>query len=507
MATTPFFPGSSMSQAGRLVDQADVVAVHGDPRAAVFARHRHHAVGDGEDRPAAFGLPVVVDDRLADRVGDPRCGRLVERLAGEKEQAQARQVVRAQVLRVLLLEHADRGRRGEHRGDAVLLDQLPPDPGVGPDRQAFVEDRRHAGDQRAVDDVAVADDPADVAGREVGLARAAAEDVLHARRERDRVAAGVALHALRTAGRPARVERVARVVGVDPGAGNDVVEVPLAQGGIVLVPAGDAVHRRQAAIDEQHLRGLVPREADGVVEQGLVGDDLAGAAAGIGADDHGRLGVIDPIGEADAREAAEHDRMDRADARARQHREHRLGNHRHVDQDAVAEADAERDQHRRHALDFAMQLAEGVDALLAGLGRDVDQRLLGGARDEVAVDGVVAEVRRGADEPANERRLAVVEDLLERPAPIDELRLLGPERLGFVERATPERLEFGRRFHHAFPFERDGGISTIVVALAGVQPVSQHLPGCRLDAIARPGAASTPRSSSRSTSSTLLPTG
>ena len=135
----------------------------------------------------------------------------------------------AQVLRVLLLQHADRRRRGEHRRDAVLLDQPPPDAGVGPDRQALVEDRRHAGDERAVDDVAVADDPADVAGREVGLAGLAAEDVLHARRQRDRVAAGVALHAFRPAGRSARVERVARVVGIDPGAGHDVVQVALAQ--------------------------------------------------------------------------------------------------------------------------------------------------------------------------------------------------------------------------------------------------------------------------------------
>ena len=196
--------------------------------------------------------------------------------------------MRAQVLRVLLLEDADRRRRREHRRDAVLLDQPPPDAGVGTDRQAFVEDRRHAGDERAVDDVAVADDPADVAGREVGLAGLAAEDVLHARGERDRVAAGVALDALRPAGGAAGVERVARMRRIEPGARHDDVEMVLAPRRVVLVASGDALHRRQAAIDEQHFRRAVPGKPDRLVEQRLVGDDLAGAAARVGADDHGR---------------------------------------------------------------------------------------------------------------------------------------------------------------------------------------------------------------------------
>src|SRR5688572_31760809 len=41
------------------------------------------------------------------------------------------------------------------------------------------------------------------------------------------------------------------------------------------------------------------------------------------------------------REAAEHDRVNRADARASEHRDRRVRNHRHVDRDAVAFLDAE----------------------------------------------------------------------------------------------------------------------------------------------------------------------
>jgi hypothetical protein len=66
-------------------------------------------------------------------------------------------------------------------------------------------------------------------------------------------------------------------------------------------------------------------EPDRLVEQRLVGHDLAGAAAGVGADDRRRLRIVDAARQAHAGEAAEHHRVDRADARAGQHREHRLG--------------------------------------------------------------------------------------------------------------------------------------------------------------------------------------
>ena len=52
--------------------------------------------------------------------------------------------------------------------------------------------------------------------REHRLARLAAVDVLHRARERDRVAAGVALHALRLAGRAGRVEDVRRLARLEP---------------------------------------------------------------------------------------------------------------------------------------------------------------------------------------------------------------------------------------------------------------------------------------------------
>ena len=103
-------------------------------------------------------------------------------------------------LRVFLLDGAERGRRGEHGGAAVLGDHAPERAGVGrADRLALVEDRGAAVEQRRIDDVAVADHPADVGGRPIHLARLDAVEILHRPFERDHVAAVVAHHALRAA--------------------------------------------------------------------------------------------------------------------------------------------------------------------------------------------------------------------------------------------------------------------------------------------------------------------
>ena len=123
-------------------------------------------------------------------------------------------VVPRQVLesRVLAADGAHRRRRREQHLDAVLLDHAPERPGVGrADRLALVEHRGRPGEQRAVDDVAVADDPAHVGGRPHHVAGVDVVDVRHRPGEGDRVAAVVAHDALRRAGRARGVEDVERV--------------------------------------------------------------------------------------------------------------------------------------------------------------------------------------------------------------------------------------------------------------------------------------------------------
>ncbi len=79
----------------------------------------------------------------------------------------------------------------------------------------------------------------------------------------------------------------------------------------------------------------------------------------VGRNDDVGLAIDDATGQRIRREAAEHDRMHGADARAGQHRDGRLRNHRHVDRDAVALLGAQRFQRIRKPADALMQLAIG----------------------------------------------------------------------------------------------------------------------------------------------------
>ena len=144
---------------------------------------------------------------------------------------------------------------------------------------------------------------------------------------------------------------------------------------------------------------LVRRELDRLVEQRLVLDDATDLdAAGRGHDDLG-FRVLDPRRELGCREAAEHDRVDRAEPRAGEHRDDGLGDHRQVDDDPVALLDAERAQRAGEAGHGVEQLGVGVGPLRLRDRAVVDQRdALAVAGGDVAVQRVLAGVelaRRG----------------------------------------------------------------------------------------------------------------
>ena len=125
-----------------------------------------------------------------------------------------------------------------------------------------------------------------------------------------------------------------------------------------------------------------------------------------------------------------------------------------------------------------------------------------GGDDLVTTNLVVAEMQillmrfRGAEEG-----LRFIDSLYKDPS----------HEVVFVDRALERTAVEGGvglrgRAHH-WPFGADAGSATIVVAVGGVQPTSQHFPGWRTAAILRAGSAKTLRSSKRSTRSTLSPTG
>ena len=155
------------------------------------------------------------------------------------------------------------------------------------------------------------------------------------------------------------------------------------------------------------------------------------------------LGVVDADGELGRGEAAEDDRVDRAEPGAGQHGDERLRHHRHVDDDPVALADAagrERAGEPGHPLE---QLGIGEGRLGAGDGQVVDDRrpvAVAAATWRSTALWQMLQPRVG--EPAVERRAGGVErDASGGALPVD--------RLGGPHQNPPGRPSSRRRLPHS----------------------------------------------------------
>jgi hypothetical protein len=382
---------------------------------------------------AGLGLPPGVDHRgavLADHMPVPDVGLRVDRLPDRTEDAQRRHVVLVRDLVALLHERADRGRGGVEDRHLLLGDDLPPAAPLREVRGALVEDLGRPVGQRAVDDVGVPGHPADVRGApvDVGL-RLEVEDRPVGVGGLGEVAAGGVQDALRLAGGAGGVHHVERVLGVERlrrvlgGGGADRVVPPHVH---VLVPP----HVLAGTTDHQHLLHRVTGvggDLAGLVDGRLQGRRSAAPVAAVGGDHHLGLAVLDPGGERLGREAAEHDRVRRADAGAGEHRHDRLGDHRHVDRDPVAGGHAQRGQRVGGLRYLVLELGVGDVALVADrLPHPVDRHPVTEAVLDVPVHAVVRRVQLAADEPLGERRLVPVQDAVPGLRPGQPLRRLGP---------------------------------------------------------------------------------
>ncbi len=174
-------------------------------------------------------------------------------------------------------------------------------------------------------------------------------------------------------------------------------------------------------------------EFDGLVEQWLVLDDL-GALDAAGRRHHDlRLGVVDSHGELTGGEAPEHDGVDGAEPGAGEHRHHRLRDHRHVDDDAIALGDAASCQHPCESGNLIAKLLVGVRPDGAGYRAVVDERgLVTSASVDVAIEGVVRGVELAADEPPALGAGRTIEHVVPLPVPIDHRCRFAPEGFGIV---------------------------------------------------------------------------
>ncbi len=114
-----------------------------------------------------------------------------------------------------LHEGADGGRRGVENIDLVAVDHAPEAIGLGEVGGAFVHQAGGAVLQRAVDDVAVAGDPADIGGAPVDVFFFQIEDPFRGEVGADGIAAGGVHNAFGFAGGAGGVEDVKRMFGVE----------------------------------------------------------------------------------------------------------------------------------------------------------------------------------------------------------------------------------------------------------------------------------------------------
>ncbi len=294
--------------------------------------------GQGGDHVATgLGLPPGVHDgaaAVAHHVVVPFPGLGVDGFAHGAQQAQGGAGGLLHHLVAAGHEGADGGGRGVEDVDLVLVHNLPEARGVGVGGDALEHEGDGAVGQGTVDDVGVACDPAHVGGAPVDVTLVVVEGELVGDGGVDHVTAGGVQHPLGFAGGAGGVEDEERVLGVHGfggavggGVGHGLVvpDVPLFVPfhGLATAPDDDAAVHVGAAFER--LVGI-----------GLERHLLAAADGLVGGDDGAAVGVEDAVAQGVGGEAAEHHRVNGADAGAGEHGHGRFGHHGHVDGYRVA---------------------------------------------------------------------------------------------------------------------------------------------------------------------------
>ena len=119
--------------------------------------------------------------------------------------------------------------------------------------------------------------------------------------------------------------------------------------------------------------------------------------------------------------------MGQAQACAREDRDDRLGDHGHVDRNAVAGDEAEFGQGVGGLADVCEQIGVGDVAAVAWLAFPVDGHLVAVSVEDVAVDAVVGDVELAVGEPLGNGGVGPVEYFGERGVPVESASLFGPE--------------------------------------------------------------------------------
>src|SRR5229473_46276 len=289
---------------------------------------------------------------------------------------------------------------------------------VGELRDAFIEHTGGGERHRAIDDVRVPGDPADVCHAPVNVFGMNVLVILGGGGDVGEVASGAVLAALGLAGGAAGVHQEEGSFGVLRDGLDELAAIVFQDFVNEEVAAHD--HGRLGSVffriafpneDLVDVLALFRRGLDGDVRARFVVHPLAVAMVTVDVNENAAAGIGGAEAASFAAESAEDDGVDDAEARASQHGDGQLRNHRHVDGDAVASFQSgEIAEHGGDFIDAFVKLLVGDDdgGFIFRL-RDKDQRGFVFVFGEMAVDAVVASVELTADKPFPEGRVAGVE--------------------------------------------------------------------------------------------------
>ena len=155
-------------------------------------------------------------------------------------------------------------------------------------------------------------------------------------------------------------------------------------------------------------------------------EKLAAAIIGVHRDQHMALGIGDAVRRGLATEAAENLRVNDAEPGAREHRDRKLGHHRHVQRHSVAFLQTAEVSQQRGDLVHAHEeflVSDVLGSLLLRFRNEVDRRLVL-VLGEMAIDAIITCVDPAADEPSPERWIARVEHNVPDPIPVEKIGVL-----------------------------------------------------------------------------------
>ena len=355
----------------------------------------------------------------------------IEHLAGADDALHRAQVEPPRHVGAVAHQQPRGGGRREYAGDPVVLDEAVERVRLGKVERPLVGNGGAAEQQRGVDDVAVADDPADVRRRPPHVVGPQPEHPVAHAADVDLVRTVGVYHQLRRGGGARGGQDVGRIVGLHHGMG---VVLPCGERQEVFprqVALGSHGRRRGGAAQHDYPFHGLAAGGDGRVDD-LLEAHLAPLAPGyVGGEDRSRAGELHAIGQRAAAKPGKHHQVDGPDARRGEHHHDRLGTRGHVDGDPVAALDPQATQRGRGALHGGQELRVGEHLAFPPL-VFVDQR--GGATPaalHLGVEAVVAQVGLRPHEPA-ERGRRPFEHAIPRAEPGQRLGGARPERLQVV---------------------------------------------------------------------------